>query len=243
VLAEERFKEISTHLRSDLANRFENLLQFSSQRMRLRFGQEWDEVAAKWENLNDFVRSQFVESALLGLAANAQVTDAQLARPYLLDKNTRVRDAAVRVIATVGSSADVDTLLKIAKEAFGEVKAEAAKVALQFTSTPFDIARDLILDKSPDLKKVGFDWLYKTDSEEVKTLFYGLLGAKDDSDRVRALFYLSNRMSIKELEQLLKRQHEKPSYYYNVVTWLDRLLYSPMYLREMFLNELERQAK
>jgi hypothetical protein len=44
------------------------------------------------------------------------------------------------------------------------------------------------------------------------------------------------------LELLLAAHLNKETYYYNVVTWLDRLLYSPALLREFFVQDLERQA-
>jgi len=41
---------------------------------------------------------------------------------------------------------------------------------------------------------------------------------------------------------MLEAQLHRETYYYNVVTWLDRLLYSPAPLRELFARDLERQA-
>ena len=34
----------------------------------------------------------------------------------------------------------------------------------------------------------------------------------------------------------------RSTYYYDVVTWLDRLLYSPSPLKELFARELEERA-
>jgi hypothetical protein len=41
---------------------------------------------------------------------------------------------------------------------------------------------------------------------------------------------------------MLESYLEKETYYYNVLTWLDRLLYSPSPLREMFVRELEKEG-
>jgi hypothetical protein len=49
-------------------------------------------------------------------------------------------------------------------------------------------------------------------------------------------------MTAKEVEQFLKEYLGRETYYYNIVTWLDRLLYSPMPLRDMFTQELKQKA-
>jgi hypothetical protein len=66
---------------------------------------------------------------------------------------------------------------------------------------------------------------------------------KDEKNRVRGIHYLSARLPREELEEILGEYLERETYYYNVVTWLDRLLYSPPPLKHMFAKELEEKAK
>ena len=44
-----------------------------------------------------------------------------------------------------------------------------------------------------------------------------------------------------ELRALLEQCVRRESYYYNIVAWLDRLLYAPSLLREMYLRELQEK--
>jgi hypothetical protein len=241
-LALDRFEDFSADLRFDLADGFKRLKEESSLRGEKELGAAWGAIYARWEGLDEFVRSHFVEAALLGLAKNAEIGDAELARPYLMQTDSSLRNPAVAVISKVGNSDDVPALLKIAKEAYGEVIREAALAALNLSSNPSEVSRELMLSGRSELVKIAYGWMLNQDSEEVGAFFETELVSKDASNRVRALSYFSKRRDSAELSMMLESYLEKETYYYNVLTWLDRLLYSPSPLREMFVRELEKEG-
>lgn len=242
-LALYRFDVMGPDLRADLKDGFERIKNASIEKIRRQYGKEGTDLIAKnWDKLHDFVRSQFAESALLGLAENAQVGDAVLARPYLENAYSSVREAAVSVLMKIGEVEDVASLLKIAKEGYSDVKTGAAAAALRLSSSPVETARELIDNKSSEVAQIAFNWMFAQESAEVRQIFEELVNSQDDGNRVRALYYLSSRMNATEIEQFLNEYLTKQSYFYNVVTWLDRLLYSPLILRGIFVKELERQA-
>ena len=82
----------------------------------------------------------------------------------------------------------------------------------------------------------------KQGSPEVDKFFEALMGSESDIGRLRALYYFSRNRTWRDLEGMLEAQLNRETYYYNVVTWLDRLLYSPAPLREFFTRDLEKQA-
>jgi hypothetical protein len=90
--------------------------------------------------------------------------------------------------------------------------------------------------------QVGFDWLYGQDSAEAMDLFAELLESENATERERAVYFFSKRLDRESLADLLEGQFEKETYYYNVVTWLDRLLYAPKPLPDFFRRQLEREA-
>jgi hypothetical protein len=57
---------------------------------------------------------------------------------------------------------------------------------------------------------------------------------KSDEVRLAAVGVLFACRSRSELEDFLLKYVERPTYYYNVVTWLDRVLYAPAGFREYF---------
>jgi HEAT repeat protein len=242
-LALDRFDSFSSHLRSDMADGFKRIKEESSQRREKKIGlEQWTTISASFEKYDEFIRSQFARAALLGLAKNGQPSDAELVRPYLAQTDSSLRDIAVSVISRVGDSKDAGALLKIAKESYGGVKQEAAAGALKLSSSPLEVARELMLSNSPEVVRVAFDWMFTQDSRDVREIFDELRDDASDTNRVRALYYLSKRLQRAELEELLNGYLRKGSYYYNVVTWLDRLLYAPPPLRDMFVRDLEQKA-
>ena len=133
--------------------------------MEAEYGQErWATLVLGWENLHKFIRSQFTVSALVGLAHNGTDSDAPIVRPFLADKNSSVRDAAVKAIAKTGGAPDVEQLLKIADEAYGPVERDAATAALNFSTNPLDTALQLTRSEHSEVQKAGFNWLFETDS-------------------------------------------------------------------------------
>lgn len=68
----------------------------------------------------------------------------------------------------------------------------------------------------------------------------------DEKDDVRliALSYLANAFSYDELESVLENYpNNYRYYYYNVICWLDRILYAPSGLREMFSDRLKENLR
>lgn len=243
VLALDRFDSVSTDLRSDLANGFRRIKQESLKRLEQEFGlKKAERAAGRFEELDEFIRSQFTKAALLGLAKNGQPSDLEFARQRLTDADRSVRDVAVTVVSRLGNLEDVSALMKIANEDYGDVRQQAAAGALKLSSTPLAVARELMLSKSPEVVRVAFDWMFTQDSVEVRKIFEELLNDGNEANRVRSLYYFSKWLQSADLEELLMGHINKDNYFYNVVTWLDRLLYAPSPLRDMFAKDLERKA-
>ena len=88
---------------------------------------------------------------------------------------------------------------------------------------------------------VGTVVKYLQDSlvEETAKLLEPLLSHKNDDIRLKALVFFGRNLSAEELEELLTRYVSRGSYYYNVVCWLDRILYGPSSFRDIFSKQLE----
>jgi hypothetical protein len=242
-LALDRFESISADLRADLASGFKRIKEESSLRRENELGNKWEEIYASWDKLDGFVRSQFAEAALLGLAKNGQPSDADLARPYLEQTSSSLLYPAVTIVAKFGNSDDTPALLTVANEAHGKVRTDAALAALKLSTEPLAVATVLVLSESSELARVGCDWMFAQDTSDLMDFFKAMLIDKTEKNRLRALHYISTRLQRAELEEVLSEYIRRETYYYNVVAWLDRLLYSPSPLRELFARELERKAK
>ncbi len=242
-LAIDHYDAVRDVLRPDLKDGFARIKQKSITAIRSKFGDDYAEEAIKtFAKHDDFIRSQFTEAALSGLAANSEPSDIEFGRQYLGNKRQAVKLDAVRIVAKFGTAEDAPSLLGIYRDSYGEVRDEAGMAALRLSPQPFEIARELLQSGHQDLMRACSDWLYAQDSDEVRRFFGGLLDNESATDRERALYFFSRKLDENGLSQLLEAQFLKGTYYYNVITWLDRLLYSPEALRAFFRQVLKRSA-
>ena len=65
-----------------------------------------------------------------------------------------------------------------------------------------------------------------------------LSSSESDDLRVMASGYFVSRLSGNQVEELLDEYLAKPTYYYNVVCLIDRVLYAPQLMRREFTRKL-----
>ncbi len=242
-LAVNRFETVSKQLRQDLEDGFIRVKQESIERLERQLGQEQAVgIVDSFREVDSYIRSRFVEAALNGLLANGEAADIRYGKQYLADTDHAVKLAATRILCKFGGPDDLPVLLQISTDAWGEMRDEAGAAALRLSPRPFETALELLKNRSAMLVQMGFNWLYQQDSPEVRKFFEELADDKDDTNRVRSVYYFSRKLETADLETLLETQFKKETYYYNVIFWLDRLVYAPSPLRELFAAELKKKA-
>jgi hypothetical protein len=243
-LATDHFDAIRGELRTDLENGFERVKKQSIDTIESTIGAEYAKKLVEGsKKYDDFKRSQFEEAALTGLAIHGEASDIRFGRQYLVNDRNATQLAAVRIVCRFGTAEDVPGILNVAKDTWGEARDEAGVCALRLSATPFEVARELIQNTSPKLVQAGYAWLYDQHSQEASDFFEALLDSEDEKERLRSVYYLSKTRTSEELEAALEANLQKEKYYYNVVTWLDRLLYSPEPLKGFFVRKLAEESK
>jgi hypothetical protein len=241
-LATDHYDAIRDVLRTDLATEFARVRQQSIEAVRSKFGSEYAaKIDDQFSKYDDFIRARFVAAALSGIAVNGEPSDIRFGRQFLTSEKDYVKLPAVRIVSRFGAAEDVPMLLDITKNSWREMRDEAGMAALRLSVRPFEVARELIQLGDQNMVRAGFDWLYKQDSDEVVKFFDDLLNSDGHSDRERAIYFLSSKRQ-NGTAAILERQFDRETYYYNVVTWLDRLLYAPEPLRGFFARQLKRMA-
>jgi len=242
-LAMDHFDAIGGEIRTDLENGFERVRKKSIDSVESKLGAEYaNKLIVSFKDLDDFIRSQFVEAALAGLAINGETSDIRFGRKYVESGYVATQRAAVRIVCRFGTAEDLPALLNVSKESWGEARDEAGVCALQLSPSPFEVALELIRNTSPKLVRAGYAWLYKQRSPEATAFFETLLDSGDDKERLRSVYYFSRIWTTAKLENALEANLQKEKYYYNVVSWLDRLLYSPEPLKEFFVRKLAEET-
>ena len=120
--------------------------------------------------------------------------------------------------------------------------AQRALGALKFSPKPFATATEFLKSDDKDLVRIGFSWLLAQDSARLAVGFREFLQDADADFRLPSLLWLSRRLERSGLEATLTSYQGNETYYYDVVTWLDRLVYAPQRLRESFARKLGEKA-
>ena len=242
-LAADHFAAIKGDLRTDLENGFARVKERTIASVEKMMGVDYaTKLVEQFAKHDDFLRSQFVEAALSGIAIHGEPSDVRYGRQYLASDWADTKHAAVQILCKFGTVEDVPALLNVAKDSWGKARDEAGVCALRLSPNPFEVARELIQNTSAELTQAGYAWLYDQRSQEVVDFFETLMDSPNDKERVRAIYYLSQTRTSAELENVLDANLQKEKYYYNVVTWLDRLLYSPEPLKNFVARELAEEA-
>jgi hypothetical protein len=238
----DHYEQFSSQLRAELLDGFSRIKQISFERRIAKYGSEaWQEVAPSFDKYDESTRRDFARSALIGIAAGGRPADAELARPYLSDSDIFLRDAARSVICKFGGPEDLDELRKIATDSWGDIRRSAASAVLRVSPT-FETACELTKNSDASVQSIGFDWMFSQNLQEARDFFLAFFHDENSTNRMRAIRYYSRWAAKSELEEFLEAYTTGETYYYDVVTWLDRLVYSPSPLREMFVRDLADEA-
>ncbi len=76
---------------------------------------------------------------------------------------------------------------------------------------------------------------------EASQLLEDFLVDSDDRIRLLAVSVLRARYHPMSLADLLSRYAKRSTYFYNVVVWLDRIIYAPSPLRSYYENEMRNK--
>ncbi len=86
--------------------------------------------------------------------------------------------------------------------------------------------------------------LVRDQRDEDALLFLEELLSHEDGDlRVAAIGQLWKRVDRRRLEDVLRKYSDQGSYFYNVVAWLDRLIYAPAPISNFYETELDRKME
>jgi hypothetical protein len=191
------------------------------------------------------VRNHFVVAALAGLVKNGEPSDVSYARKFLPKKAGEyygdIQVQAIKLLERFGDKGDADSVLQVAKSSFGDLKILAVKVALQLSPGIDGAAKQLLQETEGESFRLAVESLASAPGGEVKQVLTPYLEAEDNSKRLHALRFFVRNCRPDELNNLLAVYMGQGRYYYNVVCWLDRILFAPAPVKEAYLRDLEKE--
>jgi hypothetical protein len=185
--------------------------------------------------LSDFVSGRFIASALAGLSRHGRPEDAEVARRWIDAPDDRKREA-IALLSRFGTASDVRALITTAETSFGEDRRLAIRVALALL--PGKAGALHILHATSNSEVIGLVLRALRVFEPDTAVVESLLTSKDAKVRAGAVAWMVQGDNRNQLEAFLARYLDGPTYYYNVVCWIDRVLYAPRPLREVYRDRL-----
>lgn len=247
-MVQEHFKEIASEIRSDLDGNFERIRKESTEALVKKFGDQGHTVANSFvqafEELNDFIRGQLLGAVLDAISKHGEPEDVRFGRTFLFNSDIAIQRSAIRILSKHGNTTDAESLSKLALQSSGDIKADAAVAALKLNSGVNGIATDFLKTEDPVLVALALKGMDPLPEEEALKGVEFLLSGEKTETRVKAIAYCAKSCSSTLLEKFLEKYLQKDSYYYNVVCWLDRVLYSPLPgLKEFYLRRLAEELE
>ena len=187
-----------------------------------------EKMFEEWAGLDNFITSGFVSAGLAALAKNGSANDLPIARQHLDSKDPASREAALEMVSRLGNDADVKPLLALAAREYGDIAERAAKTALALSADRWVRAKQYLERETMPFLRVGIDALgahTEFPSKWPELAPYLFVG--NASVRLATVKLLCSRLENVDLISLLNQCLDAETYYYDVVTALDRSIYGP----------------
>lgn len=266
VLAERHFDRVAAQVRDDLRGKFERLREgwardavnnvmaevrkkglpiSDEEQLRERIKNSIHKGAGYSSEIEEMIYREFAAAAIAGLVEHGEPHDVALARELLANRKKssyygEAEAQAVRLIARFGDTGDLDALVEVAGGAHGDTKELAARTALRLSPGSEGVAKQFAGMKDSTLFRLALESLQTESSTSRRSFAEPFLSDAENFKRMEAIRFLAKASTPEELKDILSTYLMQSIYYYNVVCWLDRVLFSPAPLREAYVGELGR---
>lgn len=245
VLGLDHFTILEPRIRYDLDQNFESLRSESEVRLREKYGEGTEIIIKKYEpEVIEFIRAKYISAALDGLAKNGKRQDVKYARKYLVNTQYNLANyGAINILSRFGDSSDVERLIEVASNTYGETKRIALETAVNLSENKDVLLEKLINNDDETIAKLAVQILAEHETKRKVELARGLLKSKTDRRRLEGLAILFRCYDLNGVEKLLDVYLAQKSYYYNIVTWIDRCLYAKGRYSKFFRTKLSRMTE
>ncbi|HEV2070829.1 MAG TPA: hypothetical protein VGR26_13645 [Acidimicrobiales bacterium] len=240
VLGERGDERVIRRLRSDLHDEFQALDAESVARLLIQHGEEVTSyIAERSADMKNFIISERVGAALSVLVEISGPDDVVLARKYLSSRSEAARLASIRILGKWGTDKEAAALLPLAREAYGDVKEAATAALTSIDSTLEGAAAPLLSSNDPVHIRHALGQLTRTDCDRAIEASRALLYSESEGVRKLAFAALVELCDRNTLTALVTEYQRASQYFYDVVVWLDTVLYAPTPLSEGFRSAMQ----
>jgi len=239
ILIDEYHENHGERLRQDIENEFRDITGRALQTVLTRTDTDQD----------SFIVGKFYQAAFHALASHATPDDVQTACAFLQDPHdstfTReITKDALEILSQHGGPNNTAILWEYVIRDDVDFRRQAAYLILDLDPERYEEhAVELLAQDDWAVQKRVFRHAMENDEELPHDVVHRLLYASEPQTRRGALAYLVQRIDEDEVQELLYRYPQTEDvavdfYYYDVVGWLDRILFTPESIREYYRGEL-----
>jgi hypothetical protein len=227
-------------LRDDIRNEFQNMPGRALQGV----------VGGNDDDRDDsFTVGSFYRASFQVLVDNTRPDDVEIARDFLREPHDstftrKIIKDALKIIAQHGGPDDVDLVWGYVTHDNIGVRRQATALVLNLDPERFQEHASALLNLDDwAIKEIVFRFALENDEELPTEAVRQLLYSSESQTRRGALAYLVETMEEAKRRELLNSYPQAEDidfdfYYYDVVGWLDRLLFAPEPIREYYREEL-----
>jgi hypothetical protein len=253
ILATDHFTKFKVQLRNDLTDEFHSLQEESKKRFPAYLKKQYKDISEdlatsilnfyKKDTL-EYIKYKYIKAGLMGIYANGSKADIKFAKKYLFNTKYGGSDEiCLKIFSKYGNRKDAEYLLGKLKEQNTSQKKSLIKTALLISPGPRGIIKILLKLEDKEGLLIALDYYdsikSKTNIKFLKTLLFN----KNSDIRVKALSILADLMTKHQLKKLIDVYITNKTYFYDIVAWLDKLVYSPKEISEMYFKQLRNSLE
>ncbi len=239
-LSSTHFTERREQLRKDLDSAFDDVKAKSTAKLRAKLGTHFDELTEYYKKpeVDKNIRDYFTAAAMAVLGQYGEATDIEYGRKYLANKDPVISREATKIIERFGDKSDTAELFKIVTGEGAENRLRAVRAVLTVTPGVSEISLTLAKREEPPVVRMALEAIGKADVKVLQENCLELISRENEEIRLLGLAYLLKVSSKDFLRDTLIGYLARDTYYYNVVCWLDRVLYAPEPLQTGYKHQL-----
>lgn len=224
------FSQVANFVRVQMSAGFSGLREQDRDEWKAQYGAHAATLEEGWKRVEGFMEAQFFAAGLAALVVHGVEADVEYARNFLRRSGAvpdEGRVSAIALIQKFGHAADVSLLLSLVHDSYGRTKRDAAAAAVRLTDDLEETLNTILADQNVDVARAGILAAIERGAGPVAELLTPHLRHQTDAIRELAIAAIVSESSDESLEELLQSYPEEENYYYNVMVWLDRVLYAP----------------
>jgi len=237
------YASCEAEIREDLSTECRTLESRWAETYRAKFGDEV--LAGRDQDLSDWIRNRYLIHAFAGIAKHTKPGDVELSRTYLRKQvqDYQVTAYAVDVLQKYAIPSDLPLLLETVPKISSKSAADIlVGLIVRLCATDMTVVTSLMSNENIHVRSSVATYLEGVPWSGIQPLVRDALDSESEPARQIATYLIVSKEERPTLEALLAQYVDRAQYYYNVPTYLDRVLYAPTLLRAETVAKLRLLA-